>query len=214
MSLGLENDDTRVCAVCKKRFDVLFPDQWRFKKMIGGRGWRYYCSWGHMRKDEREIQMEKYERQQAKKKATARPKKTVTEETFESKTGVLTVKKIQTEPESAAEEKQPETAEEQPKEAEQVGLVYDPSIREEYQREQAAKKAEKITEPVCFDGLVVRAVYCPGVGEFYFDQRTESIDWTTLAGDTVSLPPLFWKDALREIPRICRVLGIDLEAED
>ena len=203
MSLGLENDDTRVCAVCKKRFDVLFPDQWRFKKMIGGRGWRYYCSWGHMRKEEREKEMQKA----ANKKQEARPKKTVTEETFESKTGVLTVKKIQTEPESVAEEKLPE-------EAEQVGLVYDPSIREEYQREQAAKKAEKITEPVCFDGLVVRAVYCPGVGEFYFDQRTESIDWTTLAGDTVSLPPLFWKDALREIPRICRVLGIDLEAED
>ena len=203
MSLGLENDDTRVCAVCKKRFDVLFPDQWRFKKMIGGRGWRYYCSWGHMRKEEREKEMQKA----ANKKQEARPKKTVTEETFESKTGVLTVKKIQTEPESVAEEKLPE-------EAEQVGLVYDPSIREEYQREQAAKKAEKIMGPVCYDGLVVRAVYCPGVGEFYFDQRTGSIDWTTLAGDTVSLPPVFWKDLIRELPRIGRVLGIDLEAED
>ena len=118
MSLGLEKDDTRVCAVCKKRFDVLFPDQWRFKKMIGGRGWRYYCRWGHMRKEEREKEMQKA----ANKKQEAKPKKTVTEETFESKTGVLTVKKIKTEPESVAEEKLPE-------EAEQVGLVYDPSIR-------------------------------------------------------------------------------------
>ena len=203
MSLVLENDDTRVCAVCKKRFDVLFPDQWRFKKMIGGRGWRYYCSWGHMRKEEREKEMQKA----ANKKQEARPKKTVTKETFESKTGVLTVKKIQTEPESVAEEKLPE-------EAEQVGLVYDPSIREEYQREQAAKKAEKITEPVCYDGMEIRAVYCPGLGEFHYDKEYNSLEWTALTGDGADLPPVFWKDLIRELPRIGRVLGIDLEAED
>ena len=215
MSMMLDFADMRTCAVCRKQFSVLYPDLWRFKKM-SGRGWRYYCSWGHMRKEEREIQMEKYERQQAKKKAAGRPKKTVTEETFENNNKILTVKKIQTEPEpeSVAEEKQPETAQEQPETAEQVELVYDPSIREEYQREQAAKKAEKITEPVCYDGMEIRAVYCPGLGEFHYDKEYDSLEWTTLTGDGADLPPVFWKDLIRELPRIGRVLGIDLEAED
>jgi len=200
MSLGFDKDDTRVCAVCKKQFDVLFPDLWRYRKM-SSKGWRYYCSWGHMRKEERDKQMEK----QARKKAPGRPKKTVTEKTFENKNGTVTVKQIREAVKDAAEEKQPE-------EEESVALVYDPSIREEYQREQNAKM--KITEPLRYDGMEVRSVYLPGLGEFHYDKEYNSLDWKTLAGDEVDLPPVFWKDLIREFPRIGRVLGIDLEAEE
>ena len=201
MSLKIDSADIRKCAVCKKEFSVLYPDLWRYKKMID-RGWRYYCSWGHMRKEERDKQMEK---QQAKKKTAGAQKKTVSEKTFESKSGTVTVKQIREAVKDAAEEKQPE-------EEESVALVYDPSIREEYQREQNAKM--KITEPLCYDGMEVRSVYVPGLGEFHYDKEYNSLDWTTLAGDGVDLPPVFWKDLIRELPKVGRVLGIDLEAED
>ena len=57
-------------------------------------------------------------------------------------------------------------------EPEKVELIYDPSIEEEYRREQAAK----CTKPLTNDDYETTAIRKPGIGEFYYDRRNGTID--------------------------------------
>ena len=38
------------CAICKKKFDVLYPDLWRYKRGDGGNIRAWFCTYGCMRK--------------------------------------------------------------------------------------------------------------------------------------------------------------------
>ena len=42
------------CRTCGKRFDVLWPNKWAYKKHWDGKSAKeYYCSWSCLRKDEK-----------------------------------------------------------------------------------------------------------------------------------------------------------------
>ena len=89
-----------------------------------------------------------------------------------------------------------------------VQLVYDPSIAEEYKREQAEK--QKITKPVNYDGFDVTAIRHHAYGELYRDEKYNRIDWRTPDGEEVSMKPEAWKAFIKDLPRALRVLGVDI----
>lgn len=51
----MERNDliTKQCRVCGKTFETLHPSRWAFKKGANG-NYKWYCSWGCMRKEEKE----------------------------------------------------------------------------------------------------------------------------------------------------------------
>lgn len=89
-----------------------------------------------------------------------------------------------------------------------VQLVYDPSIAEEYKREQGER--QKITKPVNYDGFDVTAIRHHAYGELYRDEKYNRIDWRTPEGEEVSMTPEGWKAFIKDLPRALRVLGVDI----
>ena len=49
----IESLDEKRCRVCGKNVVALYPNRWAYKKRSGS-GFIWYCSWGCMRKDEKE----------------------------------------------------------------------------------------------------------------------------------------------------------------
>ena len=47
-----EYEIERVCPVCGKRFEVLYKNQWAYKKARAKGGYNFYCSWKCLRADE------------------------------------------------------------------------------------------------------------------------------------------------------------------
>ena len=119
-----------------------------------------------------------------------------------------------------------------------VELVYDPSIAEEYRKEQEAKKAEEaktlaelkdeemMVIPEADDGKiqpaqvknVINGIEAENVavtairtkaGEFYFDRKYGTIDWRTEIGEEISLTPAHWEELAEEIPRMLKMLGAE-----
>ena len=109
-----------------------------------------------------------------------------------------------------------------------VELVYDPSIAEEYKREQAQKEANaRAAEGVNRltaqrEAMEIReeederpeiwrttAVSTKQLGEFYYDHKYRAIDWRSPEGEEVSLIPEDWKKLAEAIPRILHVLGAE-----
>ena len=123
------------CAICKKKFDVLYPDLWRYKRGDGGNIRAWFCTYGCMRK---------YDKRKEEGKM-ARPRKDGTPARKPQKKTEIEVTEKLPEPEkewTPAEEVYTKEEQEKPTVKTTVELVYDPSIAEEYRREQEAKKAE------------------------------------------------------------------------
>ncbi|MBR3393201.1 MAG: hypothetical protein IKG51_03720 [Firmicutes bacterium] len=56
----------------------------------------------------------------------------------------------------------------------------------------------------------VTAIRYPEIGEFYYDQKFNQIDWRTAEGDEVSMSPTGWKLLLQDLPEIFETLGVKL----
>lgn len=98
---------------------------------------------------------------------------------------------------------------------EEIELVYDPSIAEEYRREQEKKKAseqakknEQETDPR--DIWQTAAVRNKKMGTFYYDEKYRTIDWRHPAGEEISLPPEDWKWLGDHIYQILISLGVEV----
>jgi hypothetical protein len=56
----------------------------------------------------------------------------------------------------------------------------------------------------------VTAIRYPEIGEFYYDQKFNQIDWRTAEGDEVSMSPTGWKLLLQDLPEIFEALGVNV----
>lgn len=63
-------------------------------------------------------------------------------------------------------------------------------------------------KPVSFGDYEVTAIRHPVLGEFYYDQKFNRIDWRTPEGDEVSMAPENWRAFTKAIPEIMGVLGV------
>lgn len=151
------------CPVCKKEFDVLWPSQWAYK-----RGNQFICSWGCIRRYDRK----EADGMQGKAILTDKQKRKAIEMALNGESPLPYLKECgaanptttwksvlnwakkncdrdvyEELPESFGQKKKPESVKakeivERIMEEPEVELVYDPTIAEEYRREQEAKKAE------------------------------------------------------------------------
>ena len=72
-------------------------------------------------------------------------------------------------------------------------------------------KLEKPAEvkPLTLDEFEIAGIRHQDLGEWYYDKKFNSIDWRTPEGDEVSLPPVWWKQIVKDLPKILRLLGVD-----
>lgn len=86
---------------------------------------------------------------------------------------------------------------------ENVELVWDESIAEEYRREQAQKATGER------DLWQTAAVRNSRMGTFYYDEKFKTVDWRSPYGEEISLPPEDWKWLADHIGMILHALGVD-----
>ena len=65
-------------------------------------------------------------------------------------------------------------------------------------------------KPLTYDGLEISALRHQDLGEFYFDKKYNSIDWRTPEGDEISLGPAWWKQLITDLPKIMKLLGVEV----
>ena len=68
---------------------------------------------------------------------------------------------------------------------------------------------KKITEPLTYDGFVVRCVSHYQFGQIFFDEKHDCISWTSKNGEEVMMKKEEWIAFARNLPRALRVLGVD-----
>lgn len=216
------------CRVCGKEFDALWPDLWTYK-----RGNLFLCSWSCLRrydgKEVNDMMLTEEQKRKACEMALAgeSPMKYLKEcgavnptvawdgcrnwarKNWDSDCYEALPKRF------GQPKKKPE-----PK----VELVYDESIAEEYRREQEQKKAMAVDQlkmapapkPVTeiwtlgAEGYAATAIKKDGIGEFYYDRQHGTIDWRNEFGEEISLMPEDWKKLAEEIPKMLKILGVEV----
>lgn len=105
-----------------------------------------------------------------------------------------------------------------------VKLVWDESIKEEYRKEQAQKEGTRKTreEPAKIAEEVIQAeadgrdlwqtaaVRNKKMGTFYLDEKYGTVDWRSPFGEEVSLLPQDWKWLGDHIGMILHALGVEV----
>lgn len=105
---------------------------------------------------------------------------------------------------------------------ENVELVLDESVAEEYRREQAQKEANRKarnevmrvaeegmkTETDELDLWQTAAVRNKKMGTFYYDEKYRTVDWRSPFGEEISLLPQEWKWLGDHIGMILHALGV------
>ena len=90
-----------------------------------------------------------------------------------------------------------------------IELVYDPSIAEEYRREQAEKERKRMEEKARKKNIwTVTAIRNDEMGVFYYDAKYNTVDWRHPTGEEISLAPPDWKMLADAIPQILIQLGV------
>ncbi|MBO7663641.1 MAG: hypothetical protein J6U01_09750 [Clostridia bacterium] len=224
--------DSRTCAVCGKEIEILYPHLWRYK-----RGNKVMCSWSCLRKfdngKEAKTKMTTLTTEQKRKacemalegenplpylkKAGARNpttawdtcRKWAEKEWDEEYVDQLPLRFGQPKKAESVIEQGIDKIYEAEKKA-QVELVYDPSIKEEYRREQAQKEAnERVKDERLRYLWTTAAIRNEYLGVFYYDKKYNTVDWRHPAGEEISLPPADWNLLANALPEIMRTLGVD-----
>ena len=155
---GLWLPDDRKCRNCGKRFTVLHSSQWAYKRPKGPR-YEYFCSWGCLRADEKRKEAKDM---RGEKTITPEQKDRALEMAMAGESPLPYLKECGAANPSATWDyirrkalmddpvkyngKLPQTFGHKKKEEPAVELVYDPSIAEEYKKEQEEKAERAMRE--------------------------------------------------------------------
>lgn len=71
-------------------------------------------------------------------------------------------------------------------------------------------KEQKKPAPLQYDGYTVCCIESKTFGRFYWDRDHNHLDWTTAEGEEVSFTPAGWKMFLEELPKVAKILGVDI----
>ena len=71
-------------------------------------------------------------------------------------------------------------------------------------------KEQKKPAPLQYDGYTVCCIESKTFGRFYWDRDHNYLDWTTAEGEEVSFTPAGWKMFLEELPKVAKILGVDI----
>ena len=223
------------CPVCGKKFDILYSHLWAYN--IDRK--QFFCSWKCIQKyrqQKEEIKLGKITLEQKKKviqialgggDPVAYLEECGSEKPEVSWANIL--RNLETKDPEVYEiltrkAKKPKVDKGMPKKLElEAGGNYEISAKEAMDNiqdaadeffgkcEEAGLKLEKPAEvkPLTFNEFEIAGIRHQDPGEFYYDKKFNSIDWRTPEGDEVSLPPVWWKQIVAELPKILRMLGVD-----
>ena len=168
------------CPICGKRKAIMWPEFWCWR-----RGNTFYCSEMCLEtsyvKDRNMIKWAYQKRKEAQKMEKMKKDGTPAKKPGPKKKDGIAQVKV----DGALRIETPE--------ADMIEIVETP------EKPKAPIKTYKVT------GIRVE-----NFGEFYYDQKFNSIDWRTEEGDEISLPPIGWKNLMQEMPDILKALGVKL----
>ena len=170
-----------VCPICGKYHCIHWPEHWVYR-----RGETYYCSAMCMDVDiVRDMNILKQVKEDRRKRKEAKRMEKM------KKDGTPAKKPGPKKKDGIAQEKVDGALRIETPEANKIEIVETP------EKPKASIKTYKVT------GIRVE-----NFGEFYYDQKFNSIDWRTEEGDEISLPPIGWKNLMQEMPDILKALGV------
>ena len=204
------------CPVCGKCFDVLWPHLWRYK-----RNHSYICIWTCLRlidsKRKKERLIVNNPSDKRPRMSPADMKKAVEMfrngdeglEQFLRDHGITNIYKWKyntrmrygiepAAPEQVATVKVDGPIRIETKEPERVIVA---AVNEKPETAGPIKRMKRYS---------VTAIRYPEIGEFYYDQKYNQIDWRTSEGDEVSMDPTGWKLLLQDLPEIFEALGVNV----
>ena len=208
------------CAMCGKSFDVLYPDLWRYK-----RGSLFLCSWSCLRQfDEGEKAMNKITLKQ-KQKAVEIAISGGNPIEYLRSCGSTAPDKLWCYIKTVLKKKEPETFAKIPDlrrkkpeapeaEAKPATLKLDGPIRIQTPEKIIDLPDEKVMQipkelPKPFEYRTTGI--STAIGDFQYFRKSGYLDWTPLDGNgTVSMNTEEWKELLKLIPDVARVLGVEL----
>ena len=206
------------CPVCEKKFDVLWPHLWSYK-----RDGKYLCTWRCLRAfdDKKEAQkfmkMSKEQREKAIEMAIAggNPLKYLEECGAKSPSGTwYHIKKDlkAKDPDRYMElpEKYRPADEPKPIDGGEWEKMETPEKAVKAEIPEKANRPVSAPVPVWRTDFEISAVR-NSLGEFYYDKKFNCIDWRTIEGDEVSMAPRAWLELIGILPDVMKVLGVEAE---
>lgn len=227
-----EYEIEKTCRCCGKKFDVLYPQQWAYKKpKAKGGGYDYLCSWKCLREEEQKKNKPKGQDDMPNNKLTAEEKAKAVEIALAGGDYLKYLKECGAKNPSAAwdyikktlakenpnkclelmhklsERKQKKTLEEM---AETVT-----ADKPEQKEEEPAITASTVEDKTTWSGTPVKekpefdfkvTAIRTSLGEFNTDSRNGLIYWTGNSGDKICMSYKSWKELTEQIPRILKVL--------
>ena len=219
------------CPVCGKRFTVLWPHQWAYKR--GKPNAKYYCSWKCLRT----LDNEKGDDDQVKRgKLTLEQKKRAVQIALDGGDPLKYLKDHGAGNPAAmwytikqnVKDTDPETYRKIPdlrnKSSEPTATLADAMTGMQDAADEFFGKCEemglKVNEKETIwkpavqpafqdDDYTVTAIRHKTFGEFYHDTDHDCIDWRTLDGDEMSMSVKGWKMLISELPAIMKRLGVE-----
>ena len=220
------------CPVCGKKFDVLWPNQWAYKDEK-----RFLCSYGCLRRMERgETDMEKFTKEQ-RKEAIRIALDGGDVKAYLKSIGSTAPDNLWYYMKTQLRKNDPETWEKlkklpgkkvtaKPIAAKQIGGLCPPPAEVETPEGEYAPATVKVDGPIRIETpekiydipkppkpameYRVTGISTP-IGDWQYFQKNGYLDWTPLDGcGTVSMNLAEWKELLKVIPDVARVLGVEL----
>ena len=200
-----------ICPVCQKKFCVLWPTQWALK----AKG-QYYCSWTCLRADEKGMKEEMGATRvpdEAKKKAIQAALNGENPYEF-LKPYTKNPGAMWTSIKTMVRKKDPELYAKIPdlRDLKKAKEQLQEGIRQAEELAAAEAKAQKITAPVNYDGMTVRAVE-GNFGSYHFQEINgkQWIDYDDKEySNQLSMTVDQWRGFLAEIKHAAEILGVTL----
>ena len=220
------------CQVCGKRFDVLWPNQWAYKD-----GKKFLCSYGCMRRMERgEKDMEKFTKEQ-RQEAIRIALDGGDVKAYLKSIGSTSPENLWYYMKTQLRKKDPETWEKLKKLPgkktvtakmvnAKIGGLCPPPAEVETPEGEFTPATVKVDGPIRIETpekiydipkppkpsmeYRVTGISTP-IGDWQYFKKNGYLDWTPLDGcGTVSMNLAEWKELLKVIPDVARVLGVEL----
>ena len=221
---------TKICANCGREISILHPDHWAYKRVMKNVN-VFWCSWRCLRQSEKEGKLDM-------KKLTLENKKEAVRIAlsggnpldFIRMCGISNAADCWSKIKADLKEKDPETWEKLPnrlpnpvmdRKKEAPADAVTKSAMQHPERpivqidgqvivEKMMEQTPKITKPLAYDGYTVCCIESKTFGRFYWDRDHNYLDWTTGEGEEVSFTPQGWKMFLEELPKVAKILGVEL----
>ena len=226
----------KTCRCCGKKFDVLYPQQWAYKKAKArGGGYDYLCSWKCLRAEEQKKNKPKGQDDMPNNKLTAEQKEKAVEIALAGGDYLKYLKECGAKNASAAWDYIKKTlTKENPQKC--LELMHKLSKRKEkkpleeiaetvtadkpeQKEEEPAITASTVEDRTTWSGTPVEekpdfdfkvTAIRTSLGEFSMDSRDGMIYWTRNCGDKIGMSYRSWEEMTKQIPRILKVLCGDV----